>query len=46
MDCLKPEGPGRRGVKANVVFFTKGIVTENVWIYDAPFAPGVCCRVT
>lgn len=27
--------PYAQGVKANVVFFTKGIPTENVWIYDA-----------
>ncbi len=27
--------PYSQGVKANVVFFTKGISTENVWIYDA-----------
>ncbi len=27
--------PYSQGVKANVVFFTKGIPTENVWIYDA-----------
>ena len=26
--------PYSQGVKANVVFFTKGIPTENVWIYD------------
>ena len=24
-----------QGVKANVIFFTKGYATENVWIYDA-----------
>jgi type I restriction enzyme M protein len=27
--------PYAQGVRANVVFFTKGISTENVWIYDA-----------
>jgi type I restriction enzyme M protein len=27
--------PYSQGVKANVVFFTKGRPTENVWIYDA-----------
>ena len=27
--------PYSQGVKANVVFFTKGYPTENVWIYDA-----------
>jgi type I restriction enzyme M protein len=27
--------PYSQGVKANVVFFTKGRRTENVWIYDA-----------
>lgn len=27
--------PYSQGVKANVIFFTKGIPTENVWIYDA-----------
>ena len=27
--------PYSQGVKANVVFFTKGMLTENVWIYDA-----------
>ncbi len=27
--------PYSQGVKANVVFFTKGYATENVWIYDA-----------
>lgn len=27
--------PYAQGVKANVIFFTKGIPTENVWIYDA-----------
>jgi type I restriction enzyme M protein len=27
--------PYAQGVKANVVFFTKGISTETVWIYDA-----------
>ena len=27
--------PYSQGVKANVVFFTKGTPTENVWIYDA-----------
>ena len=27
--------PYCQGVKANVVFFTKGIPTERVWIYDA-----------
>ncbi|HEY3318937.1 MAG TPA: class I SAM-dependent DNA methyltransferase [Planctomycetota bacterium] len=27
--------PYSQGVKANVVFFTKGAPTENVWIYDA-----------
>lgn len=27
--------PYSQGVKANVVFFTKGMPTENVWIYDA-----------
>ena len=27
--------PYSPGVKANVVFFTKGYGTENVWIYDA-----------
>ena len=26
--------PYSQGVKANVVFFTKGAPTENVWIYD------------
>jgi type I restriction enzyme M protein len=27
--------PYSQGVKANVIFFTKGYQTENVWIYDA-----------
>ena len=27
--------PYSQGVKANVVFFTKGYPTEKVWIYDA-----------
>ncbi len=27
--------PYSQGVKANVIFFTKGAATENVWIYDA-----------
>src|SRR4030066_1065604 len=27
--------PYSQGVKANVIFFTKGFPTENVWIYDA-----------
>ena len=27
--------PYSQGVKANVVFFQKGLSTENVWIYDA-----------
>ena len=27
--------PYSQGVKANVIFFTKGAPTENVWIYDA-----------
>jgi type I restriction enzyme M protein len=27
--------PYSQGVKANVVFFTKGMPTESVWIYDA-----------
>jgi len=27
--------PYSQGVKANVVFFTKGYATERVWIYDA-----------
>lgn len=27
--------PYSPGVKANVIFFTKGLKTENVWIYDA-----------
>lgn len=27
--------PYSQGVKANVIFFTKGIPTETVWIYDA-----------
>jgi len=27
--------PYSQGVKANVIFFTKGLPTENVWIYDA-----------
>jgi type I restriction enzyme M protein len=27
--------PYAQGVKANVIFFTKGYPTENVWIYDA-----------
>lgn len=27
--------PYSQGVKANVVFFTKGLPTQNVWIYDA-----------
>src|SRR5664280_2134090 len=27
--------PYSQGVKANVVFFTKGFSTEHVWIYDA-----------
>ena len=27
--------PYSQGVKANVVFFTKGYPTENVWIYDS-----------
>ena len=28
--------PYSQGVKANVVFFTKGYPTETVWIYDCP----------
>jgi type I restriction enzyme M protein len=27
--------PYSQGVKANVVFFTKGLPTETVWVYDA-----------
>lgn len=27
--------PYAQGVKANVIFFQKGLSTENVWIYDA-----------
>lgn len=27
--------PYSQGVKANVIFFSKGMPTENVWIYDA-----------
>lgn len=27
--------PYSQGVKANVIFFQKGLVTENVWIFDA-----------
>src|SRR3989344_2143770 len=27
--------PYSQGVKANVIFFTKGLPTENTWIYDA-----------
>src|SRR5262249_49909131 len=27
--------PYSQGVKANVVFFTKGMATDNLWIYDA-----------
>src|SRR5512139_3157290 len=27
--------PYSQGVKANVVFFTKGVLTETTWIYDA-----------
>jgi type I restriction enzyme M protein len=27
--------PYSQGVKANVILFTKGYATENVWIYDA-----------
>lgn len=27
--------PYAQGVKANVIFFTKGLPTEKVWIYDA-----------
>jgi len=26
--------PYSQGVKANVIFFTKGVPTENIWIYD------------
>jgi len=34
--------PYSQGVKANVIFFQKGIQTENVWIYDARSnVPGV-----
>ncbi len=34
--------PYSQGVKANVVFFTKGYPTENVWIYDGRTnVPGV-----
>jgi type I restriction enzyme M protein len=34
--------PYSQGVKANVVFFTKGYATEDVWIYDARTnVPGV-----
>lgn len=34
--------PYSQGVKANVVFFTKGRPTETVWIYDARTnAPGI-----
>lgn len=34
--------PYSQGVKANVIFFQKGLPTENVWIYDARSnVPGV-----
>jgi type I restriction enzyme M protein len=34
--------PYSQGVKANVIFFTKGYPTEHVWIYDArTSAPGI-----
>lgn len=34
--------PYSQGVKANVVFFQKGLATENVWIFDARSnVPGV-----
>ena len=34
--------PYSQGVKANVVFFQKGLPTENVWIFDARTnVPGV-----
>jgi type I restriction enzyme M protein len=34
--------PYSQGVKANVVFFQKGMPTENVWIFDARAnVPGV-----
>lgn len=34
--------PYSQGVKANVIFFTKGYATETVWIYDARTnVPGV-----
>jgi type I restriction enzyme M protein len=37
--------PYSQGVKANVVFFTKGIPTENVWIYDARTnVPGITVK--
>lgn len=37
--------PYSQGVKANVVFFTKGISTENVWVYDARTnVPGITVK--
>lgn len=34
--------PYSQGVKANVIFFTKGLTTENIWIYDARInVPGI-----
>ena len=34
--------PYSQGVKANVIFFQKGLATENVWIFDARSnVPGV-----
>ncbi|MCL4339160.1 type I restriction-modification system subunit M [Patescibacteria group bacterium] len=37
--------PYSQGVKANVVFFTKGMPTENTWIYDARTnVPGITVK--
>ena len=37
--------PYSQGVKANVIFFQKGIPTEEVWIFDARSnVPGVIKR--
>ncbi len=29
------------GIKTNVLFFTKGTPTKNVWFYEHPYPPGV-----
>jgi type I restriction enzyme M protein len=29
------------GIKTNILFFTKGVATENVWFYEHPYPEGV-----